>query len=157
MNHAAPKSAKQVRPLAILNARLLDPASERDERGGVLVQDGLIADVGPQVKAQGLSEDVERIDAGGHCLAPGLVDMRVQLREPGEEHKETIATGSARRGGRRRHQHGVPAQHRSRRSTTSPASSSSRGARARRGSARSTATARSPRISPARTWSRSGC
>jgi dihydroorotase len=95
MNHATPKSAKLVRPLAILNARLLDPAAKRDERGGIVIQDGLIADVGPQVKAQGLSEDFERIDAGGHCLAPGLIDMRVQLREPGEEHKETIATGSA--------------------------------------------------------------
>jgi dihydroorotase len=83
------------RPLALLNARLLDPAAKRDERGGVLIQDGLIADVGPQVKAQGLSADFERIDAGGHCLAPGLIDMRVQLREPGEEHKETIATCSA--------------------------------------------------------------
>ena len=95
MNHAMPKSAKLVRPLAILNARLLDPAAKRDERGGILIQDELIADVGPQVKAQGLSEEFERIDAGGHCLAPGLVDMRVQLREPGEEHKETIASGSA--------------------------------------------------------------
>ena len=83
------------RPLAILNARLLDPAAKRDERGGVVIQDGLIADVGPQVRAQGLSEDFERVDAGGHCLAPGLIDMRVQLREPGEEHKETIATASA--------------------------------------------------------------
>jgi dihydroorotase len=89
-----PKSAKQVRPLAILNARLLDPATKRDERGGLLVQDGLIADIGPQVKAQGLAEEFERVDAGGHCLAPGLIDMRVQLREPGEEHKETIATAS---------------------------------------------------------------
>ena len=83
------------RPLAIVNGRLLDPETRRDERGGVLVVDGLIADLGPQVKTQGLSEDFERIDAGGHCLAPGLVDMRVQLREPGEEHKETIVTASA--------------------------------------------------------------
>ena len=83
------------RPLAIVNARLLDPATKRDERGGVLVQDGLIADVGAQVGRQGLPDGVERIDAGGHCLAPGLIDLRVQLREPGEEHKETIATGSA--------------------------------------------------------------
>jgi dihydroorotase len=91
-----PKSAKaQARPLAIVNARLLDPATRRDERGGVLVQDGLILDVGAQVGRQGLPEDVERVDAGGHCLAPGLIDMRVQLREPGEEHKETIATASA--------------------------------------------------------------
>lgn len=83
------------RPLAVVNARLLDPATKRDERGGVLVQDGAIVDVGPQVGRQGLPEDVERIDAEGHCLAPGLIDMRVQLREPGEEHKETIATASA--------------------------------------------------------------
>ncbi len=83
------------RPLAILNARLLDPAARRDEHGGLLIQDGVIGDIGPQVKAQGLSEDFERIDAGGHCLTPGLIDMRVQLREPGEEHKETIATASA--------------------------------------------------------------
>jgi dihydroorotase len=90
------KSGKsQARPLAIVNARLLDPATRRDERGGVLVLDGVIADAGPQVGRQGLPEGVERIDAGGHCLAPGLIDMRVQLREPGEEHKETIATGSA--------------------------------------------------------------
>ena len=91
-----PKPLKaQLRPLAILNARLLDPAAKRDERGGLLIRDGLIADLGPQVKAAGLSDEFERVDAGGHCLAPGLVDMRVQLREPGEEHKETIATGSA--------------------------------------------------------------
>jgi len=83
------------RPLAIVNARLLDPASRRDERGGVLVQDGIIADVGAQIGRQDLPDGVERIDAGGHCLAPGLIDMRVQLREPGEEHKETIATASA--------------------------------------------------------------
>jgi dihydroorotase len=83
------------KPLAILGARLLDPASKRDERGGILIRDGLIVDLGPQVKAQALSEDFEHLDAGGHCLAPGLIDMRVQLREPGEEHKETIATASA--------------------------------------------------------------
>lgn len=85
----------QAGPLAIVNARLLDPASRRDERGGILVQDGVIVDVGPQVGTQGLPDGAERIDAVGNCLAPGLIDMRVQLREPGEEHKETIASGSA--------------------------------------------------------------
>jgi dihydroorotase len=87
-----PKQA--ARPLAILNARLLDPETRLDQTGGILLQDGVIVDRGPQV-GQSLPEGVERIDAGGHCLAPGLIDMRVQLREPGEEHKETIATGSA--------------------------------------------------------------
>lgn len=91
-----PKQPKQPqRPLAILNARLLDPASGLDARGGILVKDGVIVALGPQVGGSGLPEGTETVDAGGHCLAPGLIDIRVQLREPGEEHKETIATGAA--------------------------------------------------------------
>jgi dihydroorotase len=82
------------RPTALVNARLIDPASNYDGPGGLLVIDGEIAEVGPAFGKSGLPEDVIRIDCGGHCLAPGLVDMRVQLREPGEEHKETIATAS---------------------------------------------------------------
>src|SRR3546814_15272454 len=39
---------------------------------------------------EGEPEGVQRVDCGGACLAPGLVDMRVQIREPGEEHKETM-------------------------------------------------------------------
>jgi dihydroorotase len=89
------RSLRQSRPLAIVNARLLDPASRLDARGGILLVDGLIADLGPAVARAGLPEGAEKIDAGGHCLAPGLIDMRVQLREPGEEHKETIATAAA--------------------------------------------------------------
>ena len=79
---------------AYLNARLLDPESGLDEIGDVLVEDGVIVDLGPRV-FDGVPEGIETTDCGGDCLAPGLVDMRVQLREPGEEHKETIATGSA--------------------------------------------------------------
>jgi len=83
------------RPVVFLGARLLDPASGLDAAGGLLVVDGRIAGLGPGVGSGGLPEDAERIDCGGHCLAPGLIDMRVQLREPGEEHKETIATAAA--------------------------------------------------------------
>jgi dihydroorotase len=83
------------RPLALLGARLLDPASGRDQPGGLIVIDGKIADLGPGIGADGLAPHFERIACGGHCLAPGLVDIRTQLREPGEEHKETIATASA--------------------------------------------------------------
>ncbi len=89
------KPAKNARrPLAIVNARLLDPATRLDALGGLVVQDGVIADLGPRTSADGLAAEFERIDAGGACLAPGLIDMRVQLREPGEEHKETIASGA---------------------------------------------------------------
>ncbi len=84
-----------MRPLALLNARLIDPASGHDGPGGLLVRDGCIADCGARVREDRVGEEFERVDCAGLCLAPGLVDMRVQLREPGEEHKETIATASA--------------------------------------------------------------
>ncbi|HEY1505498.1 MAG TPA: dihydroorotase [Stellaceae bacterium] len=71
------------------NARLLDPATNRDSMGEVLVDDGKIVTVGANLKRDGS----EIVDCGGHCLAPGIVDMRVQLREPGDEHQETMATG----------------------------------------------------------------
>jgi len=71
------------------NARLLDPASNRDGKGEVLVDDGKIVAVGANLKRDG----AEIVDCGSHCLAPGIVDMRVQLREPGDEHQETMATG----------------------------------------------------------------
>jgi dihydroorotase len=82
------------RPLALVNARLLDPATGLDEVGGLLIEDGGIAEFGPQIGAEGLGERFERVDCKGRCLAPGLVDIRVQLCEPGQEHKETIESGS---------------------------------------------------------------
>ncbi len=85
---------KQDRPLALVNARLVDPASNRDEAGGVLVEEGVIVAIGTQVTRAAVSGDTEIHDCRGHVLAPGFIDMRVQLREPGEEHKETIETGS---------------------------------------------------------------
>lgn len=85
---------KGARPLLLANARIVDPATKRDERGGILVDNEVIVDIGPQVTKQSAPADAEVIDCGGHVLIPGLVDMRVQLREPGGEHQETIATGS---------------------------------------------------------------
>lgn len=80
-----------MRDILISDARLLDPATGLDARGALLVRDGLIADLG-----QGLSapEGAELIDAGGACLAPGLVDLRANLGEPGHEHRETIASAA---------------------------------------------------------------
>ena len=80
--------------VAYLNARLLDPATGLDAPGALLVQDGRIADVGPHLFKDGAPSVSKVVDCKGLCLAPGLVDMRVQLREPGEEHKETIRTAS---------------------------------------------------------------
>ena len=81
-------------PKAFVNARLLDPASGLDAEGAVWVSNGRIEDFGAHLAGQPVPEGYETIDCGGLCLSPGFVDMRVHLREPGEEHKETIATGS---------------------------------------------------------------
>ncbi len=80
--------------VAYVNARLLDPTSGLDAPGALLTEGEAIADFGPNLFQDGVPDGIEVIDCRGCCLAPGLVDMRVQLREPGEEHKETIATAS---------------------------------------------------------------
>jgi len=79
------------RPLLIRRARLVDPASGRDEPGNLLIEGGRIAGIGRDVAR----DAAEILEADGLCLAPGLVDMRVQLREPGFEHQETMQTGGA--------------------------------------------------------------
>jgi dihydroorotase len=71
-------------------ARILDPASGRDARGDLLVEGEQITAIGGDLS---LARDAESVDAEGLCLAPGLVDMRVQLREPGAEHLESIESG----------------------------------------------------------------
>ena len=80
--------------VAYINARLLDPESGLDANGALLTDGRRIADLGPNLFADGLPDGIEVVDCAGHCLAPGLVDMRAHLREPGAEHKETLATAS---------------------------------------------------------------
>ncbi|HML09287.1 MAG TPA: dihydroorotase, partial [Stellaceae bacterium] len=75
-------------------ARLIDPDSGRDMVGDVIVVDDRIAAIGANISGADLGPDVEVIDLAGLCLAPGLVDMRVQLREPGAEHIESVESGS---------------------------------------------------------------
>lgn len=80
---------------AYINARLLDAASGLDAPGALLAEDGRISDLGPGLFSEGVPEGIQAVDCKGACLAPGLVDMRVHIREPGEEQKETM--GSAGR------------------------------------------------------------
>ena len=75
----------------IAGARLLDPATGLDAPGDVLVDGGVILDHGPGLTAP---EGAETLDADGFCLAPGLVDLRASLGEPGAEHRETIASAA---------------------------------------------------------------
>jgi dihydroorotase len=74
----------------IRNGRVLDPASGRDRRGDVLIEDGRVAEVADALEAVA---DAEVIDAQGLWVAPGFVDLHAHLREPGQEYKEDIASG----------------------------------------------------------------
>lgn len=78
------------RPIAFVNARLLDPASGCDGPGALIVTEGVIADVVKGADPGALSPDLEVIDAEGKALLPGLVDIRVKTGEPGAEPKETL-------------------------------------------------------------------
>lgn len=73
------------------NARILDPATDRDLNGAVLVRNGVIDSVTAGAP-QGIPEGATVIDAKGFVVAPGLVDMRVFTGEPGYEYRETLAT-----------------------------------------------------------------
>ena len=83
--------------LRIRGARVLDPASGVDERLDLDIEGQRIAALGPEL--EGVPEEV--IEADGLWLAPGLVDLHTHLREPGQEYKENIAsgTGAAAKGG----------------------------------------------------------
>jgi len=80
-------------PTALINARLIDPASGSDEAGGLLIESGIISDLGPHLR-RNAPEGAQIIDCGGHIVCPGLIDMIVYAGEPGLEHLETLATAS---------------------------------------------------------------
>jgi dihydroorotase len=82
------------RPVAYLNARLVDPASGYDGPGAVIVTEGVIADVAHAPDLGSLSSDVEVVDAAGALLIPGLIDIRVKTGEPGAEPKETLKSAA---------------------------------------------------------------
>ncbi len=80
--------------LLLAGGRVIDPASRLDARADVLVRDGKIAAVG-SLASEPAARDARRIDVSGLVVCPGLIDMHVHLREPGQTAKETIATGTA--------------------------------------------------------------
>lgn len=79
---------------AYVNARIIDPESGFDKKGVLLVEGSVIADFGTHLFSDGVPDGIEVVDCNGHVLCPGLLDIQVHFREPGQEHKETIATGT---------------------------------------------------------------
>src|SRR5262245_11518616 len=80
--------------LLLTGGRVIDPANHLDSTADVLILNGKIAAVGQEAAKQAPG-GVERFDAKGLVVCPGLIDLHVHLREPGQTAKETIATGTA--------------------------------------------------------------
>lgn len=79
----------------ITNGRIIDPANNIDEVGNLSIANGKVEAVGSSKKRVSESPPANVYDATGLIVTPGFIDMHVHLREPGFEHKETIATGTA--------------------------------------------------------------
>ncbi|MEO8349119.1 MAG: dihydroorotase [Acidobacteriota bacterium] len=77
--------------LLVRGGRVVDPAAGRDGVADLLIEDGLVADVGERLSAGG----AEVVEASGLLVLPGFIDLHAHLREPGHEYAETIASGSA--------------------------------------------------------------
>ena len=75
--------------LLIQNGRVIDPSQSVDAKLDVLIEDGVVSKVDKRIKS-----NVDVVDADGLVVTPGFIDIHTHLREPGQEHKETIATGT---------------------------------------------------------------
>src|SRR6266446_9882636 len=81
-------------PILLANARVVDPSRALDMAGDVLIADGVIRDAQRGIRASGVPEGTEIVDCRGALVAPGLVDMRAFVGEPGAEHRETLDSAS---------------------------------------------------------------
>src|SRR6187397_65863 len=82
------------RPILLTNARIIDPSRDLDFSGDLLIADGTIRETKRGIGAAGVPEGTEIIDCKGRIVAPGLIDMRAFIGEPGAEYRETLATAS---------------------------------------------------------------
>lgn len=73
----------------IRGAKVVDPSQNLEDTRDILIKDGKIQEISTNI----ISENAEIIEANGLIVAPGLVDMHVHLRDPGQTHKETVQTG----------------------------------------------------------------
>ena len=82
------------RPILLANARIVDPSRDMDFPGDLLIADGVIREAKKGIGAGGVPEGTEVIDCRGKIVAPGLIDMRAFIGEPGEANRETLASAS---------------------------------------------------------------
>src|SRR5471030_311040 len=82
------------RPILLANARIVDPSRDLDFSGDLLIADGVIREAKRGIGAAGVPEGTEIVDCRGKVVAPGLIDMRAFIGEPGAEHRETLASAS---------------------------------------------------------------
>ncbi|MFA6265164.1 MAG: dihydroorotase [Pseudolabrys sp.] len=82
------------RPMLLANARIIDPSRDLDIAGDLLMADGLIREARKGIGAAGVPEGTEVIDCRGKVIAPGLIDMRAFIGEPGANYRETFASAS---------------------------------------------------------------
>jgi dihydroorotase len=82
------------RPILLANARIMDPSRDLDMVGDLLLADGVVRETKRGIGAAGVPEGTEVVDCRGKIAAPGLIDMRAFVGEPGAEGRETIASAS---------------------------------------------------------------
>src|SRR5580658_10620343 len=82
------------RPILLTNARIIDPSRDVDMAGDLLLADGVVRDAKRGIGAAGVPEGTEVVECRGKVAAPGLIDMRAFVGEPGAEYRETFATAS---------------------------------------------------------------
>ncbi|MBQ3470907.1 MAG: amidohydrolase family protein, partial [Clostridia bacterium] len=78
--------------ILIKNGRVIDPENGIDKVTDIFVDKGIISEIGDDLELDGI--EMEVIDATGKIVTPGLVDMHCHLRDPGQEYKEDIETGT---------------------------------------------------------------
>ncbi|MEW6640025.1 MAG: dihydroorotase [Pseudomonadota bacterium] len=82
------------RPILLANAHIIDPSRDFDGPGDVLIADGVIRDARRGIGAAGVPEGTDIVNCAGKVVAPGLIDMRAFVGEPGASHRETFASAS---------------------------------------------------------------
>jgi dihydroorotase len=82
------------RPILLANARIVDPSRDFDGPGDVLIADGVVRDARRGIGAAGVPEGTDIINCAGKVIAPGLIDLRAFVGEPGASHRETFASAS---------------------------------------------------------------